>query len=334
MNASQAGAPLNTPGNNSNAKPMQVVYNSMPAPIIPRQNYLPHHHHHHHHHHSNHNTINFNYPQTPGVIGPIAQVIPNIPQVLKHPVPPPTAIPQAPPPPQPVYPGSPININHTNNQLAAQNGINHAHYNYNFTNNIHNNSNNKRKPQKQANNQKNYQKQSVINTQKFNPTDERNWPSLPSSKQTQKHSKSSDNKNEQLSDEDTDKVDDISKQTNIKTEPYLADENKLKKLIKNVNFIKTTVEQHYLSENNYKMSFRDSLLTKKTAPTKSVTVSAVNPTVTEEKTESTVSNPVKSEKTRRKRSKSKGSPSATRLDVNKQSNETNFDLSKENFPIY
>ena len=33
-------------------------------------------------------------------------------------------------------------------------------------------------------------------------------------------------------------------------EPYLKDESKLKMLIKNVNFIKTAVEQHYLNEKN------------------------------------------------------------------------------------
>lgn len=48
--------------------------------------------------------------------------------------------------------------------------------------------------------------------------------------------------------------------------PYIADEAKFRKVVKNVNLIKQTIEQHYLYETNQqsqsKLSFRDAILTK------------------------------------------------------------------------
>lgn len=67
-------------------------------------------------------------------------------------------------------------------------------------------------------------------------------------------------------DYDNDEIEEKGEQIDTKPKtPYLEDETKLKKLIKNVDFIKKTIEEHY-NLNERKFSFKDAVLSKPAAP--------------------------------------------------------------------
>jgi hypothetical protein len=158
--------------------------------------------------------------------------------------------PQQQPPPPPV-PAS-INYIDSNNMIINQFHDNNPKRSFNNTNvKILNNNNNNNK--KLSNKLKNLNNIEVNN--------DKEWPSLvPVTNENQQKKKSNDKKQEK----DLDELNDMTQSACelLPKTPYLEDETKLKKLIKNVDFIKKTVEQHYNNLNEGKFSFKDAVLAK------------------------------------------------------------------------
>ena len=166
-----------------------------------------------------------------------------------------------------------------------------------------------------------------INNFELHKQDEESWPTL-----MEKKLKSDPKDKGSSEDEERRETESIREVR----EPYVKDKLKLEKLIKNVNFIKKTVEQHYLSQNERisgpSFSFKDALLKK---PKQVVEVKRVDEAkAMAKKTESApVSEPEstkeKRKRTRRKKKKSQSQPSSDNPDAEKRS--YSFDLTRD-FP--
>jgi hypothetical protein len=222
-------------------------------------------------------------------------------------------------------------------QLIQQKYANKKQNNFNriytITNNNNNNNNNNQKQNKNNNKKNKIQNQLHQSQPVIDNSNEKEWPSLVS-----------DNKNIDLSKSDYDEdSDQKNEKENVIKEPYLKDEKKLKMLLKNVNFIKTAVEQHYLNENNIKVhnnnrnnfSFKDAILN----PRSKIDNKPADNTNTEVKDNSLKKNSISSSqeptkaKKNRKRSRSK---KKTQNETNEKTTEenlsANFDLNDEDFP--
>lgn len=130
--------------------------------------------------------------------------------------------------------------------------------------------------------------------------------------------------------------------------PYIADEAKFKKVVKNVNFIKQTIEQHYLYETNqnqnqknnnpqsFSLSFKDAVLTKPVKLIKQLS-SAVGldklKSSSTSKTNDEVSTKTSEPKAKRnhKRRKSKTNAQSRDSSLNNKKIEE-FELTREEFP--
>lgn len=203
-------------------------------------------------------------------------------------------------------------------------------------------------------------KKQIINKSKpknFQICGEQDWPILTASLATQSNFSAFKNnalvKTEKKEDDDGDEtvdeqIDELVTVNQEPKKPYIEDESKLKKVIKNVDFIKKTVEQHY----NYtegKLSFKDVVLTvpkllplvNETNSANLVNVSNKNELVeTAEVVQGTTASLNQtekcSEKKRRKRSRSKKKTihkqdSVTDDEVKQEINKT-FNFEKEDFP--
>jgi hypothetical protein len=244
-------------------------------------------------------------------------------------------------------------INHNQHNLSSHN---HQNVNKLKTENSFNFSNNKQ----------------ALNNHKAKETfdltkNEKDWPQLNGA--VKKNLKNNNNKTKKVSnrvDEEEDDEDNVSGEEaptviDAPKTPYLADANQLKKLIKNVNFIKTTVEQHYLTENNLKqnnfsannhisvpVSFKDAVLAKPkpTPPPPPPPIKEVQSPIIKKthekgpnlsKDTNTVVPSVNSSskpkrRSRRSRSKKNRSADDTRKSVDRESFSANFDLQNEEFP--
>ena len=190
---------------------------------------------------------------------------------------------------------------------------------------------------------------------------EKDWPQLTGT--LKKNLKNKTKKVSNEADEDDDETvsdEEVREVVNVPQEktPYLADANQLKKLIKNVNFIKTTVEQHYLTENNLKqqnnnannhvsgpVSFKDAVLAKPKPPTpqqikevkKPVVKKTIENSPIEEKEAASTTPIVTSSskpkrRSRRSRSKKNRSADDTRKSIERDSFVIDFNLKNDEFP--
>jgi hypothetical protein len=155
-----------------------------------------------------------------------------------------------------LFPQNPMSNNsiaiHSNNQVNKQLSQNYKYnkkYNKNNNNNNNNNYNNKN-----VNSCSKSGDFSLINnlrvrnkniTPKTNSKVETNFEITDSDKEWPTLLKQNETKLE------SENLEEKKVEENVINEPYLEDETKLKKLIKNVDFIKRTVEQHYLNSNNH-----------------------------------------------------------------------------------
>jgi hypothetical protein len=157
--------------------------------------------------------------------------------------------PTPPPPPPPVPVPASINYIDSNNMIINQFHDNNPKRSFNNANvKILNNNNKKLNNKLKTNNN-------------IEVNNDKEWPSLvPVTNENQQKKKSKDKKQEQDLDESNDMTQPECEL--LPKTPYLEDETKLKKLIKNVDFIKKTVEQHYNNLNEGKFSFKDAVLAK------------------------------------------------------------------------
>jgi hypothetical protein len=154
-------------------------------------------------------------------------------------------------------------------------------------------------------------------------------------------------KKEEDDDDSIDETADILLANSEPKKPYIEDESKLKKVIKNVDFIKKTVEQHY----NYtegKFSFKDAVLSvPKPLPiinkTSAATFDNVSNQQIKSKKKETALEPTtavlnqteqerKKKRCKRSRSKKKTIQKQDTLSDEETKKEKAFDLKKEDFP--
>ena len=198
----------------------------------------------------------------------------------------------------------------------------------------------------------------------INIKNENEWPTLnANSKAVTKPKNASKKSSVQEENDDTPSPEEdlLTLDLELKTTPYLTDKNQLQKLIKNVNFIKTTIEQHYLTENNLKqqttnqLSFKDAVLTKKQPANKlqeksvpaplstaaAATTSSKSDTATASANKVdplavTTSSTKPKRRSRRSRSKKNRSADDTNKSVNRDSysveSKVDFNLENEEFP--
>ena len=271
------------------------------------------------------------------------------------------------------YPSQyPQNLTSKGNYTKQSNTHNHKmnlhQHNINTNNNHHHLNANKIKATNSQNSFMSNNKQTLNNNYRtkevFDLTkNEKDWPQLNGT--LKKNFKNNKQKKASLEvEEENDEIvsdEEIDETVNVPQEktPYLADANQLKKLIKNVNFIKTTVEQHYLTENNIKqlnvntnnhisvpVSFKDAVLAKPKPPPpppqpiKEVQLPIVKKTLEnvsniEKGADATpIVNSSSKTKRRSRRSRSKKNRSAddTRKSVERESFIVDFNFHNEEFP--
>ena len=198
--------------------------------------------------------------------------------------------------------------------------------------------------------------QNRLNKQNIEINNDKEWPSLTPNDSTKSNRKPiANNTNKKVeqqqqqhhpNEDDEDDDDQENKQEPIEIQPrtpYLEDETKLKKLIKNVDFIKKTVEEHY-NLNERKFSFKDAVLSKPVVikPTlvkqqsldknnnnkENTPIQKKEEEKQQEATEETDGTKKKRKRNRRKNSLKK---QETLTDENEEKKKE-FDLNKEDFP--
>ena len=215
-------------------------------------------------------------------------------------------------------------LNKKQNNFNRNIGINNSINNNNNNNSQKLNKNNLRKNKNQ------YQPQQPI----IDNSNEKEWPSLVSNKKNMEMNKSDD--------EDSDDKNQQDNLVNVVKEPYLKDENKLKMLLKNVNFIKTAVEQHYLNENNIKMptnnrnniSFKDAILNPRSKIENKVADNTLkdNSILNKQVSSSSSQEPAKTKKTRKRSRSKKKIQNENTENPTEEPVVSNFDLNNEDFP--
>jgi hypothetical protein len=185
----------------------------------------------------------------------------------------------------------------------------------------------------------------------INNDDEKDWPSLTGGQPNGNKQKGGKNLGKQNSkeDEDDDYDDGESKTTQTEKEevrkPFLDDPKKLRMVLNNVNFIKTTLEQHY-NENNMNMrknnnklfSFREAVMAKPTPAAQpkqaEVKKSQENLNSKNMQEDTTSSKPRRKSKSGRSRSKKNRSADgkATRESSTDNNPQKDFDLNEQEFP--
>jgi hypothetical protein len=255
--------------------------------------------------------------------------------------------------------------NHTKQSNTHNHKMNLHQHNINTNNNNHHLNANKIKAANSQNSFMTNNKQTLNNNYRTKETfdltkNEKDWPQLNGT--LKKNVKNSKQKKAPLEvEEENDEIvsdEEIDETVNVPQEktPYLADVNQLKKLIKNVNFIKTTVEQHYLTENNLKqsnvntnnhisvpVSFKDAVLAKpkpQPQPIKEAQIPIVKKIVENvsniqkgaDATPIVNSSSKTKRRSRRSRSKKNRSADDTRKSVERESLIVDFNLQNDEFP--
>jgi hypothetical protein len=231
----------------------------------------------------------------------------------------------------PVQQQQQIHQTHQKYSNKKQNNFNRISNNITTINNDNNQKQNKNNLKKNKSQHQSNQSQTIIDN-----SNEKEWPSLVSNNKIKEMHKKED--------EDSDYKNDQENLVNIVKEPYLKDEKKLKMLLKNVNFIKTAVEQHYLNENNIKFannnknknserfSFKDAILNPR--PKIDNKKNDINTEDNDNSLNKQISSSQESNKFKktRKRSRSKKKTKNENIENTNEEPTANFDLNDEDFP--